>query len=110
MNNTMMILLMVFPVVVVIVFSILIPRFRMERRARALLAQHPGAERTSVSLPFRSTWASGKRREMDAKIAEMRADGWTFLRAVEASPLRTIPTWGGSLTLQFIRVSSLGSS
>ena len=58
----------------------LIPRVRMERRARALLAQHPSAEQTSVYLPFGSAWAGGKRREMEAKIAEMQASGWTFLR------------------------------
>jgi len=105
-----MILLMVVPVLVVVVFYVLVPRIRMERRARTLLAQHPGAEQTSVYLPFHSTFASGKRREMDAKIAEMRDSGWAFLRAVETSPLRTIRSWGGGLTLQFIRVPDGKSS
>ena len=41
-------------------------------------------------------------REMDAKIAEMRSSGWTFLRAHEASPWRTIRSWGGGVTLQFL--------
>jgi hypothetical protein len=42
---------------------------------------------------------------MDAKIAEMASSGWTFLRAAEASPLRTIRSWGGGLTLHFIRTN-----
>lgn len=78
-------------------------RVRMERRARKLLSQHPQAERTSVYLPFRSSWESGK-QEMEAKISEMQSSGWTFLRAHEASPLRTLLSWGGGVTLQFIRV------
>lgn len=41
---------------------------------------------------------------MDAKIAEMAMDGWLFLRATAANPLRTIPSWGGGLRLHFIRV------
>jgi len=110
MNTTTMILLMVVPVLVVAVFFVIVPRIRMERRARTLLAQHPGAEQTSVYLPLRSAFARGKRREMDAKITEMQAGGWTFLRAVEASPLRTIRSWGGGLTLQFIRVPSVRSA
>ena len=89
---------------IVIAFLIVLPqRIRMERRARQLLAQHPLAEQTSVYLAFGSGLAKGKRREMDAKIAEMRSAGWTFLRAHEANPLRTIRSWGGGVTLQFIR-------
>jgi len=78
-------------------------RIRMERRARMLLATHPGAERTSVYVPLHSAWSRGKRREMAAKIAEMQTCGWTFLRAAEASPLRSIRSWGGGVTLQFIK-------
>ena len=87
----------------IFVFAVVIPRFRMERRARALLAQHPGAEQTSVYLELHSTFAGSKQREIDAKIAEMQPQGWTFLRAMEASPLRTMRSWGGGLTLHFIR-------
>ncbi len=89
---------------IVIALAMVLPRrIRMERRARALLAQHPDAERSSVYFEFRSRWYRGKGREMDAKIAEMARNGWTFLRATEASPLRTIRSWGGGLTLHFIR-------
>jgi hypothetical protein len=56
-----------------------------------------------IYLEFSSGW-TGKRAEMDAKIAEMARAGWTFLRATEASPLRTLRSWGGGLTLHFIRV------
>ena len=80
----------------------------MERRARGILAQHPGAERISVYLAFRSGWWSGKGKEMDAKVAEMARAGWTFLRATEASPPRTIRSWGGGVTLHFIRVHAAG--
>jgi hypothetical protein len=88
---------------VVLVPLVIVPRFRMERRARALLAQYPDAEQTSVYLELHSTFAGGKQREIDARIAEMQPQGWTFLRAMEASPLRTICSWGGGLTLHFIR-------
>jgi len=85
-------------------FAVVIPRVRMERRARGVLAEHPDAERTSVYLPLRSTWAWAKQREIDAKVKEMGARGWTFLRMGEVSPLRSIGSWGGGVTLQFIRV------
>jgi hypothetical protein len=81
-------------------------RLRMERRARSLVAQYPRAERTSVYLQLHSARAPSKQREVDAKVAEMRERGWTFLRSAEASPLRTIRSWGGGLTLHFIRIDS----
>jgi hypothetical protein len=90
----------------VIVFLIILQkRVQMGQRARALLAQYPHAEQTSVYIAFRSGWWAGKQREMDTKIAEMAAAGWTFLRATEANPLRTIRSWGGGLTLHFIRTN-----
>jgi hypothetical protein len=98
-----LILLCAIPAILLFVFFVVIPRFQMERRARALLAEHPGAEHTSVYLELHSTFAWDKKREIDAKIAEMQPQGWTFLRAMEASPLRTIRSWGGGLTLHFIR-------
>ena len=76
------------------------PSRRMERRARELLAQHPGAEQTSVFLKLHSTFAWNKQREVDAKIAEMQPQGWTFLRLMEAS---SMPTFRSGVTLQFIR-------
>ena len=75
----------------------------MQRHARKILAKHPGAEQTSIYLELHSTFAGGKQREIDAKIAEMQPQGWTFLRAAEANPLRTLLSWGGGLTLYFIR-------
>lgn len=103
MNIPLIICFVALPIVIALLIA-LPQRVRMERRAQELLAQHPQAERTSVYLTFRSRWATGKRREMDAKIAEMQSSGWTFLRAHEASPWRTIRSWGGGVTLQFIRV------
>ncbi len=75
----------------------------MERRARELLAQNPNAEQTSVYLKLHSIFAWNKQREVDAKIAEMQPQGWTFLRLMEVNPLRTILSRGGGVTLQFIR-------
>jgi hypothetical protein len=103
MNYITITLLLAITAILSFVFFVVVPRFRMERRARALLAQHPGAEQTSVYLELHSTFAGGKQREIDAKIAEMQPQGWTFLRAMEAGPLRTLFSWGGGLTLHFIR-------
>jgi hypothetical protein len=103
MSIPLIIIFLSLPVVIALLIA-LPQRLRMERRARQLLAQHPQAEQTSVYLAFRSGWATGKRIEMDAKIAEMRSSGWTFLRAHEASPLRTISSRGGGVTLRFIRI------
>ena len=80
-----------------------IRRIRMERRARALLSQHPRAEQTSICLQLYSPFPWDKQREMDAKIAEMHQEGWTLLRASSAGFLRAMHSWGGALTLQFIR-------
>ena len=103
MSIPLLLLVMALLLVVMILFA-LPKQIRMEQRARKLLAQHPQAERTSVYIAFRSGWATGKQHEMDAKIAEMQRSGWTFLRATEASLFRTLFSWGGGLTLQFIRV------
>ena len=78
-------------------------RILKERRARSLLAKFPDAERKSIYLPFRSAWPSVKRQEMDSRIAEMERAGWMFLRGAEASPLRTLRSWGGGMTLHFLR-------
>ena len=94
MSIPLLLLFAALPLIVVLLLA-LPKRIRMERRARALLAEHPEAERLSVYLEFRSGWYRGKGHEMDSKIAEMAMDGWTFLRASEASPLRTIRSWGG---------------
>lgn len=102
MNIPLLLLLAAIPFVIALL--IVAPRrIRMRRRASALLARHPHAEQISVYLPFRSGGWSGKQREMDAKIAEMASSGWLYLRAAEANPLRTIRSWGGGLTLHFIR-------
>ena len=103
MNILLVLLFVALPFVIILMLA-LPKRVRMERRARELLSQHPQAERTSVYLAFHSGGASDKQREMEAKISEMQSSGWTFLRAHESSPLRTLLSWGGGVTLQFIRV------
>lgn len=93
-------------VLMLVALVVLPARVRMERRARRLLFAHPDAERKSVYLPFPSV--KGKRAAMEARIAEVESGGWTFLRATEASPLRTLRSWGGGLTLHFIRAVEVG--
>jgi len=87
-----------------IIAKVIPARIRMQRHARELLRNYPGAPRTSVYLAFSSTWANGKEREMQVKISEMAAEGWTFLRATEANLLRQLGSWGGGLNLHFIRL------
>lgn len=93
---------------IVVLAAVLVPfvimRLRMERRARALLAKHPNSEQISVYLALHSGWPHKKHQELDAKIVEMKTKGWTYTRGSEASPFRTIRTWGGGLTLHFIRL------
>ena len=106
MNMDPLLVLVLAPVVIsllVLTVVVLPRRIRMERHARSILAQHPGAEQTSVHLELHSTFAWDKQREMDAKIAEMHQEGWTFLRASSAGFFRAMRSWGGALTLHFIR-------
>jgi len=87
----------------ILLLFIVVPRIRTKRRVSALLAQHPGAEQTSVYLELHSTFPWGKQREIDAKVAEMKPQGWTYLQSSVASLSRTSRSWGGGLTLHFIR-------
>jgi hypothetical protein len=102
MNYITIIPLFAIPAYLLYVF-VIVPRRQMEERASALLAEHSGAEQISVYLKLRSTFARKKQREIDAKIAEMQPQGWTFLRATVAKPQRTLFSWGGGLMLHFIR-------
>jgi hypothetical protein len=103
MNDRILLTLLVLtPILLFSVFYVLIPRVRMARRARALLAQFPDAERTSVYIQFQSVSWKHKNEVLDAKIAEMKVAGWTFLRATEA-PFETPITWAGGETLHFVR-------
>ena len=100
--------IIIIPFVVGMTFALVvfaIRRFRMKQRAHALLEQHRGAEQTSVFVQFYSPFPWDKQREMDAKIAEMQQQGWTFLRASSASFFRAMRSWGGGLTLHFIRTT-----
>jgi hypothetical protein len=84
--------------------AVMLPeRLRMAQRAKALLAQMPQHEQRTVYLAFASVWPSRKQKEINAKIHEEAKDGWTYLKANEASPLKTIRTWGGGVNLYFIR-------
>jgi hypothetical protein len=101
-------LIMLTPILVlvgVMLVAVIPRRMRMARRAQALLAQMPQHELKTVYLAFASGWYRGKGKEMDAKITEEEKSGWTFLKAREANPLKTIRTWGGGVNLDFIRKS-----
>ena len=89
--------------VLLVLVAVLPRRLRMERRAKALLAQMPRREQKTVYLAFASGWYRGKGKEMEAKIIEEEKDGWTFLKASEANIFKTSITWGGGLNLHFIR-------
>jgi Na+-transporting methylmalonyl-CoA/oxaloacetate decarboxylase gamma subunit len=95
---------------VALVLTILPPfvmaRLKAERRAKGLRAAMPEAETSSIYLAFNgrsSREPAAKQAAMDSQIAEMARDGWTFLRATEASPFKTLRAFGGGLNLEFIR-------
>ncbi|MGD0812583.1 MAG: hypothetical protein ABSA83_03180 [Verrucomicrobiota bacterium] len=90
-------------ILVVLIFYVVIPRIRMERRAKSLLAQMPSQKRKTVYLAFTSIWCFGKKKEMEAKIIEEEKSGWTFLKAREANFLKTLRTSRGGLNLHFIK-------
>ena len=56
-----------------------------------------------MPLALSSFDAPGKQQEIDGKVAEMTTAGWSLLGTVEASPLLTLRSWGGGVTLQFVR-------
>ena len=83
-DRILLALLGLIPILIAGVFLVLIPRVRMARKAREILAQYPDAERTSVYIQYHSVTWKHKREVLEAKIAEMKTDGWTFLRGAEA--------------------------
>jgi hypothetical protein len=84
-------------------WMVLLPRTRMERRAKELLAKMPEHDSKTIYLSFASFFPNAKRTEMNSKIAEIERDGWTFLKASEAGLHRTTFSWGGGCNLHFIR-------
>ena len=90
-------------VMMAFVVMVLVPRGRMQRRAAGILQGLSDYEETSCYLRFGSMWPWRKRRAMAAKIAEMAGEGWIFLKAGEAHPLKTLASWGGGLQLYFVR-------
>ena len=85
MNDRILLTLLVLtPMLIFGVFYVLVPRVRLARKAREILAQYPDAERTSVYIQFQSVTWKHKREVVETKIAEMKAVGWTFLRGTEA--------------------------
>ena len=90
----------------VMVAFILPLRIRMKRRSRALLAQNPGAEQTSVYLELHSPYIWNRQREIDAKIAEMKQHGWTFLESMQSVPYFLITGRQRGVTLHFIRTNA----
>lgn len=85
------------------VWMVMVPRRRMQERAKQILREMPHHEEQEIYLRFTSPWPSAKKRAFEAKIAEIEADGWTYLKANEAGFLRTIRSIGGGLNLHFVR-------
>ena len=90
-------------VMMAFVVMVLVPRGKMQRRAAGILRGLSDYEETSCYLRFSSIWPWRKRRAMEDKIAEMAGEGWIFLKAGEAHPLKTLASWGGGLQLHFVR-------
>jgi len=57
-------------------------------------------------LLFRRTSPWGKQRELDALAAQREPDGWIYWKITAANPLRTIGSWGGGVTVHFVRPST----
>lgn len=58
-------------------------------------------DETEVFVSFPSV--NGRQSLIEEKKAEMARQGWTYLRLKEAPVRQTMRTWGGGLTLQFVR-------
>jgi len=104
--NLERLILMLWPLAIIFIFLaiVILPRrIRMEQRARKLLAEHPDAEQTTVYLQFHSVKWSEKRKAHEAMVADMATKGWTFLRASEASLLKTSFSWAGGVNMHFIK-------
>jgi hypothetical protein len=82
---------------------VVIPRQRMQRRAAEILQTMTDPEETSCYLRFTSARPRKKRQEIEDRILEMSKEGWVFLKASEANPLRTLIAWGGGLEMRFVR-------
>ena len=104
--------IVVYPLAIVMVLVIkdLLPRLRRERRAGTLLAQYPDAEQTTVYLALHSILEPWRQREIDAKHSEMKANGWTFLRATSANPSGSTGMWERALNLHYIRLPDSAAS
>jgi hypothetical protein len=89
-----------------IIFSswwVFLPRIRMERKAKELLAKMPEHDSKIIYLNFTSALPNAKRAAMNSKISEIEQAGWTFLKASEAGLHKTSFSSGGGLNLHFIR-------
>jgi hypothetical protein len=97
-------------ILLVIVFSTVIPRQRMLVRAKEILSKMPEHEERVEYLSFDTPWPRAKQKAMDAKIVEMEKAGWVYLKASEANPLKTLFSLGGGLRLHFVREVSRGEA
>lgn len=80
------------------------PLRRSQEKAMAqILAANPDAEQFDEILPLQSSWRSGKQREIDCRVRELQASGWTYLKMSEVSPWISLRYWGGAVRLHFLR-------
>src|SRR4051812_43388543 len=83
--------------------AVALPRMRMERHAKLLLAAMPERDTKAVYLSFPSPWPWRKRALFDSKKEEVESSGWTFLKASKVTFMKSIASVGGGVTLHFIR-------
>jgi hypothetical protein len=96
--------------VIISTWMVLLPRIRMEQRAKELLAKMPQHESKTIYLSFDSALPNTKRAAMNSRISEVERDGWIFLKASEVGLDKTCSSWGGGLNLHFIRESTKSSA
>ncbi len=74
-------------------------------RAESLMDDPAGFVEQQELLHFRRASPWGKQRELDALVVQREAEGWLYWKITAANPLRTIGSWGGGVTVHFVRPS-----
>lgn len=75
-------------------------------RAESLLENTGGFVEHQELLHFRRTSPWGKQRELETLAAQREAEGWLYWKITAANPLRTVGSWGGGVTVHFVRPSA----
>ena len=99
--NATILILVIFGLL--IIFTVVIPRIKMNKRAQRILKQMNSVDERIEYIRFNCFWPSAKKRKMDSKIKELRTEGWTYLKASSAPFRQTIKSLGGGLHLYFVK-------